>query len=844
MPPNTANNPKPLPPEHAITNTNNQPIPPFNSYNNAAANSQFQNFSQTSENVNFTQSSNTSQNFSGNQYSPQEFTGRPVSNNQDFNNYPQNVNDGNYYHQGEYGQNNYWPRGNDNGNFYNNAANSAASSSTDDYYQSTSQSTSSSFSGEYGAQNEPSQSSFTNQNYNFDVNQPLGYPNEFPSKSDGDGMSNFNVANAAMLDANLLSELSNPSLGGDCFPGMNNDEYGVRQAQMDNVPHFAGQSSMNENRADMPPSQPPAMQSFNQPVRGPPNSNNLPFASYPPQPLQKKRPGRPPLPHGRAANRQRNPNYRGPKQREIRAAAPFPNFKPGLPGGAPILKSDNQNFQNVPPARAGAGDDMNANVVPSGSYQPGQINAPLLDNIQNEELWNPNAGGEPNPLFHDQGYGMYNDMATQNPPPFIPAEANSLLGGVRAPQSLLNEMTNNEMFNPSSSNYPQAGGDANLFGLGNFGYLNDVPMPGHTSFMDLLQGVEDSMEINQNEASSTPAAPPEEQYNVPCGLESQSGNFIEQRMQYPAADVMSSVSAEGKREVPPLPPREANENVMEMSRNGQMALKAAEKSAEPPAPLPVPPEKPSASSASGDFASQNRLPSIDVFNTSQNFSAGSQTNAFGSPYSYEKSRSTTSTSLSTQTSWDSFGGSQTGEYSATVAEGSQNFPNFPATGKSETPLPYQNESRVVAGSRDTFDAAEGGKEQLGGRFAGNQGGGLINVSEQTKVDERGYYSASSKAEGDQGKGQVVGGLSPKMDQKPLPRRNQGVGFRVISGLGLWIILTRLDMVVPGRVPYPPCQSDQFWPSKPLWIMLTWQNMVILRTPVSSRVTSFDYVHMD
>lgn len=691
-------------------------------------------------------------------------------------NYPA---DGNYY-QSDYNQNNYWQGNNENTNFYtNNTPGTTVSASTDEYYQTSSSSSSTNSqqnnsqynSNDYTGQNDSTQpSSYASQNYNFEVNQQqMTYSTEVEQQ-----LQNFNVSNTSRGVISSSNTFSDVNTGDE----MN---YGIRS-----TPDFTKRVSNDANRSELMERDKLLMdsdgktnvtQSFSsmdnrntfQSRGNVDQSQNRSFDSFLSQQTgTKKRPGRPPLQQNRSTiscgtatdlNRQKqNPNFQNLSVTDsVTASLSEQTFKPGLLGGAPVLKPDGQNFQvaavesqNAPPQHLLSGNSTTP-------YQPNQLNSSgLLENIQSDELWNPSGGNnsscvnEQNTLFQDQNYTIYNELQTQNQS-FIPNDGPSLLGGVRASRSLLNEIQNNEIFNPSQSGYPTTSnvGDHNLFNLDGFNYLNDLQIAGHTSFMGLLEGVDDTLEINQNDMNSTNAVTTIGIRPVSTSIENQSreaDNYVEQNKlqsyQSPTAEMphvnvttykKSNETKNSGSMLSSVPTeKNVNDNIMGLASKRHVTLKIPDKkneetipSASAPtidettnsAPLPLP--------ANTEFIQQSRLPSINIFNTSQNFIRGTPIvqesgNNFShvSQFAYEKPRtnSTSTAALATQTSWDTFSGRPSvSEYNSTlsssqnVREKSLNF-NFNSGGQVSV---QQVQNTQTGKMKQSFDRNLGTKEMTG-----------------------------------------------------------------------------------------------------------------------------------
>lgn len=742
IPPNTANNPKPPNPELAITNANNQPIPPFNSYNN-----QFQNFNEScNENADFSQNSSTSQNFGNNQFSQAEYSPNQAGNSADYNNanFQQNYNEsgGNFYPSEYDQQNNYWPGGaNDESNFYNTASNNSAPSTAENFYpssnsssSSSSQSTTQSYSNEFSSgQGESSQSDYSSQNYNY-VNQPMpSFSREFPTtKQDMAGIQSY--SNSSSIDSGIVSDMNASSM----YPNevsRSDMNFGAQHRSPGNPAHmdgqrFSGQNVHNDGMAYNPAASHDMY--ANAGTVDMTGAKQNAFNSFTPPPTPKSRRGRPPSqsPRAVASRLKRAANAANARVANALSMAgsnassqdgtlPPPLFKPGLLGGAPLKTGNAQTF---------AADQANPNMQPAPhlfptndmnqNYPHGQMN---MQGMGGETIWNAPPPNNQNAVFSNQNYGMYNEMPPQNNSNFVANEAG---GGARGSRNSLNDIQPNEIFNPPEGGYPSANADSFLDSF-NYLPLNDIPITGHTSFMGLLEGV-DSMDMGQGgggvpSASAPPTAPSQAIGNAG---DSTGARYIEPAMQYQATNAnanLSSINAMTSTAMsnkdPPysetvglgdLPAamqssssscRDVNDSLMGLARKGQITLKKVDKKNEN---LVLPPEK-----SDAEFA-QNRLPSMDMFSnvatSSQNFAgsgSAAESGNFGQPggqYGFNKNQSaSTSSATSTQTSWDSYG-SYPNEYNAqAMVDKPQNFGSFnAATSSSSSHDAQRNKSKAMA----------------------------------------------------------------------------------------------------------------------------------------------------
>lgn len=669
VPPNTVNNTKPKSPEQPVTNTNTQSVPPFNTYNN-----QFQNFNQQNENFEYNQQNNSNQNFNS-QYRQPEFNSQNIANNADYNstNFQQNFPDSNFY-QGEFNQNNYWQGNNDGGSFYN----SSNPQPTEEYFQPNATSNSQFSSSEYNASGD-SPRNFNNSNYNFDLSSQIDFSADFPIKQEV-GMGHFGMNDN--IGGEMMMEGSGGDMSNQMFSDIPSNDMNFR-GESGNVPHFGNQNvsmamgNMNEqammnvndnakNRHPLPSFNPSQARNMQVNTRLPMNNDNaMNFNTFAAQP--KPRPGRPRNVGVRsgAVGRPRKNANQAQKDQLCVPDHELMKFKPGLPGGAPILKQglpDGQNFQNVPQtmdaqahllANQLTADDLNV-------FSQNQIGANFLDSLRSEELWNPNAP-EQNTLFNEQNF-IYDDpnqiLNTQSTN-FIGNEAPSLLGGIRATRTMLNEIQpGDNLFGAVQTNYAPANptNDHNLFAMENFNYLNELQnsnyqLSSHTSFMGLLEGNE-SLSISQN-AVPTENVMKANQF-VPTNTPLPDSNFMDS-VPFTNADLPESTIntmntndmgiAKGNtfETQPQLPvEKDLNQSIMGLARRNQITLKVVDKKnetqkindnpiAEQSRPIGVQtmPSQPQA----GFQNAQNRLPSIDIFNTSQNFVSTARLNQETAAYS-------------------------------------------------------------------------------------------------------------------------------------------------------------------------------------------------------------------
>ncbi|XP_065212538.1 uncharacterized protein LOC135840116 [Planococcus citri] len=760
IPPNTANTTKLASPERpASTNA----AMPFDSFDN-----QFSNFNQTNENFReFNQPNNTNQNYND-QYAP-EYGSQNISNNQEYSgtNYQQNFNDSNFYNSG-FNQNNFWSGNNEGGNYFNS---NAPAQPTEEYFQPNAASGNSQYgsSSEYSTNTENSQGNYNNSNYNFDMNSPMNYQTEFPIKQDPgamfgmgdnsasgsgdlmlDGGSDLNNQafsgvgssgemnfrdNSAIFDSNNMTQhFENPTAmnkaGIDGVSMLNNMNEQVRNNLNDKMPRNRQQGSTTPRRG---------ARGHSSGVRLPANNQtnfNSNFGV-----------GQPAKPSTRGANRGRNTAMMGVRSGAVGRPRNNPNkvaparneelmkFKPGLPGGAPVLKhggipDGQQNFQNMAPNMDNQAHLLN-NQMPVGAddlntmFTQNQMNPSFLDSLRSDELWNPNPVVDQNTLFHDQNY-IYEEAnqilnPAQNAPNFMVNEPPSLLGGVRATRGMMNELQNNDnLFAGVQQNYQHSGSAATTAAEHDlFNYLNELntyPISSHTSFMGLLEG-DDNLGMNRNAASSDMVlkntqftGPPSSAVNT---APMNDGNFLETAMQFPntnlldqtnamsvpSADLMAgkntAISFEPNQSVSssstlPLE-KDVNQSIMGLTRRGQITLKVIDKKNESQPKLneqsimeqsrlevgggtgvgAVAGGAGHAMNAQQNQAAfqnvQNRLPSIDVFNTSQNFvgparispESGNftQMDQQQQQFAYADNQANTNVanaSLANQTNWENF----------------------------------------------------------------------------------------------------------------------------------------------------------------------------------------------
>lgn len=785
IPPNTANNPKPPNPEHAITSANNQPIPPFNSYNN-----QFPNFNQSSnENTsNFSQSSSTSQNFANSPFSQAEYSPNQASGSGEYNNFQQNYNESGNYYQSEYEQqSNYWPGANNEENhFYNTNSNNSAASNAENFYpssnsssSSSSQSTSQSYSTEFsGSQSESTQSDYASQNFNY-TNQPMQqFSREFPAaKQDIGGIQSF--SNSSSIDSGIVNDLNASSMyQNEASRDMNfSNQHQSPNAHMDSH-HFPAQNVHNDGMA------------YNQTANRDMYAGNVDltaaeqnaFNSFTPPPTPKSRRGRPPSQSPRAvASRQKRANAKaamlamaGQNTSSQGGNIPPPLFKPGLMGGAPLKTGNPQSFAADQPNMPAAphlfqSNDMNQN------YQHGQMD---LQAMGGEGIWNAPPNNQ-NAVFANQNYGMYNEMP-QNNSNFIANEAPAMMneGGARGSRNLLNDIQPNEIFNPPEGGYQAGNADGNMFHLDNFNYLplNDIPMAGHTSFMGLLEGV-DSIEIGQSGNVPAASAPAPASQAIGSSGES-AANYMEPGMQYQATNAnanpvpVSSMTstAMSNKDSPysetvdladsPSSCRDVSDSLMGLARKGQITLKKVQKKSEN---LVSPPEKPDP-----EFA-QGRLPSMDMFGSggaamSQNFAGSAESSNFGqtgSQYGFAKNQSASTSSatstLSTQTNWESYGGYQNEYNTQGMVDKAPNFGNFGAAANSsheaqrnKLKAPFERAPNRMATQTENYESGptRDTKEQLSSQPS-NSGLMAPNVTPKKPPEDdmsRNFYQGTGGTE--------------------------------------------------------------------------------------------------
>lgn len=710
VPPNTVSNTKPTSPEEPTASTNNQPSAPFNSYND-----QFQNFNQQNENFgDYNQPSGANQNY--NSHFNQEYNNASnTTNNQDYGstNYQQNFSDSNFY-QGEYNQSNYW----EGGNFYN--SNTSSQASNEEYYKQNSNANSQFNSNEYNANAENAQGNYNNSsNYNFDMNsQQMNYANDFNIKQESSSMPHYNMGeNSALSGAEMLtdgSDMSNQMFADTSSNEMTYDTSRFGQnmnASRNNVSMMGNINDpmMNANEGNknrrgggtFNVSQARNVQGQARFQGG--NDFNTFGTERPKQSPRMPTPRARGVRSGPVGRPRKNANCRAPNKEPTTTPNEEFKFKPGLPGGAPVMKQGvpeaGQSFQNVPAQMDGhlmasqlGADDLN-NV-----FSQNPLGANFLDSLRSEELWNPNAPDQ-NTLF-EQNY-MYDDgnqMLAQNSN-FIANEAPSLLGGVRATRSMLNEIQpNDNLFPGVQSNYSTstvAPIDTNLFSMDNFNYLHELQnanyqMSSHTNFMGLLEG-ENNLGIGPGTGVSDDIMKTS-QFN---STQLPNANYMDSMMQYqntdlsnPAANVAPSstvmnanknVSFEPARSNDPLPSlpveKDVNQSIMGLARRGQITLKVVDKkvdSRNEPAESNMEPARP-AQGAAGAFQNPpNRLPSIDIFNTSQNFVSTAQLSQDTMNYTpmrqfaYTDNQTNTGNATTNQSNqrWENFDVSANNEYNA------------------------------------------------------------------------------------------------------------------------------------------------------------------------------------
>lgn len=765
VPPNTANTTKSTSPERPTST--NAPIS-FDSFNN-----QFPNFNQSNETFReFNQSNNVNQNYN-NQFGQEYGSQQNISNNQEFSgtNYQQNFNESNFYDSGFNQQNNYWQGNNESGNFFNS---NTSGQSNQEYFQPNTSSNSSQYgsSSEYGTNTENSQGNYNNSNYNF-INSQMNYPNEFSIKPEPGtifGLGDQNASGSGDLMMDGSGDLSSQAFS-DVGSGneMNfRDNSGIYDSNIA-TQHFGNQNAMNKAGIDnismlnnmseqvrndatnnMAKNRRQGVQTFNSnqgrgvhssSVRLPANTQNFNPTFNP----QQSKPGaRMPANRGRnnammgvrsgAVGRPRNnANFRGGAGNKDMSARDeeFMKFKPGLPGGAPVLKhgiSDGQqSFQNITPNIDNQahllGNQMTVGADDLNMFAQNQMNANFLDSLRSEELWNPNSVVDQNTLFPEQNY-MYDDtnqiLNSSQTANFIPNETPSLLGGVRAPRGLINEIPSSDnLFAGVQPNYQHGGAAGAVADHDLFNYLNELntnfPISSHTSFMGLLEG-DDNLGINRNAAANDIVMK-----NTPFPSTSTAvndGNFLDPAMQFSNANLLNQTTpmnvpntdllanktsttqvsfepTQGTSLSSSLPlEKDVNQSLMGLARRGQITLKVIDKKNESQAKLNEQSvmeqsRLESAAGASGDALTtqqtqapfqnvQSRLPSIDVFNTSQNFVGAARMNPESSnfpqmeQFTFTDNQTNTNTSQGNQTNWENFDvpTAQTSKYNVqqTVAE--------------------------------------------------------------------------------------------------------------------------------------------------------------------------------